>query len=120
MLPTSLQGLTLDLRKTCKNQTLFRSSALPAFNEKPSVSRDVYNFADFAPGPYPGLKENEQKPTTFLLQGLTQGLRKTNKNRALFPSSALPGLNEKPFLSRDVYNSTDFAPGPYPGLKEKQ
>ena len=42
------------------------------------------------------------------LQGLTQGLRKTNKNRALLCSSALPGPNEKPFLSRAVYNSTDF------------
>ena len=35
----------------------------------------------------------------------------------LFRSSALPGLNEKPFLSRDEYNSADFAPGPY--LRQK-
>ena len=79
----------------------------------------------FTPAPYQGLRKNHFCPELYtilptLLQGLTQGLRKTNKNRALFPSSALPGLNEKPFLSRDVYNSTDFAPGPYPELKENQ
>ena len=54
------------------------------------------------------------------LQGLTQGLRKTNEIRALFHSSALPGLKEKPFLPRAVYNYADFAPEPYPGLKENQ
>ena len=59
ILPTSLQGLTQGLRKTNEIRALFRSSALPALNEKPSVSRDVYNFAAFAPGPYPGLKENQ-------------------------------------------------------------
>ena len=54
-----------------------------------------------------------------LLQGLTQGLRKTDKNRALFRSRALPGLNEKPSFSRDVYNAADFAPGPYQGFMKK-
>ena len=76
-----------------------------------------------APAPNQGLMKNHlfAEMYTILpasLQGLTQGLRKTNKNRALFRSTALPGLNEKPSFSRDVYKSADFAPGPYPGLKE--
>ena len=58
ILPALLQGLTQGLRKTNKNRALFRSSALPGLNEKPSFSRDVYKSAAFAPGPYPGLKEN--------------------------------------------------------------
>ena len=53
-----------------------------------------------------------------LLHSLTQGLRKTDKNRALFRSRALPGHNGKPFFARDVYIPVDFAPGPNPGLKE--
>ena len=85
-----------------------RSRALPWTYGKPVK---IKHF--FAPAPYQRLMKNHLCPEMYtilppLLQGLTQGLRKTNKNRPLFCSCALPGLNEKPFWSRAVYNSTDF------------